>query len=527
MWEGDGIVVTYSAKNLQRENYVQKKIVIYFGNCSPFPRLVPEEMVVLTSNKKVVSKTQTSKKIDMAKDGNHHEDTSAKQPSDVSKDIGTDIKKMDNDSGKDLETLDMEEPTDFQQNPQAKKPGPILDQQYYDDATARFVPPQGYKKVVHYKFGSGNGNNIKNLKDLSKGFVSYLGGLGNGGKFAGLTEHSRYEHVFEPDLHVFTPNSIRLYVRPGSQQAIDAQGNMTIPSSKYSKNQWMRGSAIRAKEKFHKNAIFVVRTKFPHLVEGVFPASWYVAAYTFWPPEVDIFESWTTGDRNHPETQTENGHNRGDKIVYDNNWVTYQTAHRKWRKNNKGQRGRVIGRVNNWGKWVNIDGYQDDGGWHNNAGAPAEIAIDHYTTNQVRVGGLDFTTTWVDHVSGVIDDPQSQDPSKGVATWWLGKRKTREQIYWWNDYNHDWRETDMLSVEASMTTKKGVGKPDTFPQWLEIQEIIVYEPNASAFQRNVTEPKKNQFAGVLGGKFAKSIILQDGIFYGTQTEELIQNFAQY
>jgi len=373
-------------------------------------------------------------------------------------------------------------------------PGPVLSQGHYDAVTSRFVPPQGYTKVAQYKFGTAAGNNIRSLTDLSKGFVPYYGGLGNSGLFASPNEMARYEHTFSPDLHVFTDNSIRLVVRPGVNQAVDSSGNIAQPPAKYTDGQWMRSAALRVKDKFHKNAVFMVRAKFPALTPGIYPAAWFVGGYTFWPPEIDIFESRTSTDPNQPMTQTVEGHNRGDVAVYGNNWVVYQTEHRTWRNNGSGQRGHTIGRTDNWGNWVDLDAYEDQNGqWHRLQSAPDEVGIDHYTTSQVRVGGMDFTSTWVDHAAGILDDPEDNDPSKGIATWWLGKSKSRESHYWLNSdragvSTFPWLENDGLSLQMNMSANQDAGKPDSFPQWLEIQEIVVYEPAHVAFTRNPLEP---------------------------------------
>jgi len=377
-------------------------------------------------------------------------------------------------------------------------PGPILNKQHYDDATSRFVPPAGYKEVARYKFGKAAGNNIQNLTDLSKAFVPYLGDLANGGRFAGTLERARYKYSFEQDLHVITENSIKLYVKPGENQALDTNGNITQPSVKYAKNQWMRGSVLRVKDKFHKNSIFVTRVKFPHATPGIFPAAWIVGGYSFWPLEIDIFESWTTTDASHPMFQTDTGNNHGGTMIYDNNWVTYQTEHRYWRHNNKGQIGHIIGKTDNIGNWIELDAFEDENkNWNKRDDVTDDIGIDYYTTRQVRVGGLDFSTSWVDHASGVLDDPNSEDPSKGIATWWLGKSKSRESHYWLNGFkpntkmkynDFSWKENDTLSFQVNMTTNRDTGKPSTFPQWLEIEEMIVYEPISVAFDRTPTEP---------------------------------------
>jgi hypothetical protein len=386
------------------------------------------------------------------------------------------------------------EDTSEMQDSISPNPGPILSQEHYNAVTSRFVPPHGYTKVAQYKFGTAPGNNIRNLTDLSRGFVSYYGELGTGGLFANPNEMTRFEHIFSPDLHVFTENSIRLLARPGVNQALDGSGNVAQPSAKYTDGQWMRGAAMRVKDKFHKNAIFMVRAKFPALTPGIFPAAWVVGGYTFWLPEVDIFESWISNDPNHPMMQTKRGHNRGDTVEYDNNWVVYQNEHRAWRNNGNGQRGHVIGRTDNWGNWVDLDAYEDHyGQWHKLPSAPDEVGIDHYTTSQVRVGGLDFTSTWVDHAVGILDDPDDNDPSKGIATWWLGGSKSRETHYWLNNDRYGaegfpWLENDILSLQMNMTINQDAGKPDSFPQWLEIQEIVVYEPAHVAFTRNPLEP---------------------------------------
>lgn len=373
-------------------------------------------------------------------------------------------------------------------------PGPVLSQGHYSAVTSRFVPPNGYTEVAQYKFGTAAGNNIRNLTDLSKGFVSYYGGLGNSGLFASQNEMARYEHTFSADQHVFTDNAIRLMVRPGVNQAVDSSGNIAQPSAKYTDGQWMRGAALRVKDKFHKNAVFMVRAKFPALTPGIYPAAWFVGGYTFWPPEIDIFESRTSTDPNQPMTQTIEGHNRGDVAAYGNNWVVYQTEHRTWRNNGSGQRGHTIGRTDNWGNWVDLDAYEDQNGqWHSLQSAPDEVGIDHYTTSQVRVGGLDFTSTWIDHAAGILDDPEDNDPSKGIATWWLGRSKSRESHYWLNSdrvgvSTLPWLENDRLSLQMNMTANQDAAKPDSFPQWLEIQEIVVYEPAHVALVRNPLEP---------------------------------------
>lgn len=379
------------------------------------------------------------------------------------------------------------------QNAQAQTPGPVASQQHYDAVTSRFVPPAGYTEVVRYRFGTNPGNNIQNLTDLSSAFVPYLGT--GGGLYANASERARYRRHFETDLHVFTENSLRLYLRTGASQKLDGNGDIAQPDMPYAQDQWMRGAAIRAKEKFHKNAIFVVRARLPAVVPGIFPAAWIIGGYRTWPPELDIFESWTTGDTNHPEFQTDDGKNNGN-MVYDNNWVVYQTAHRFWRNNNLGQRGHVIGKTDNDGNWVDLDAYEDENRqWQTRAGVPGDLGGTHYTTTQVRVQGMHFPTTWVDFATGLLDDPKSNDPSKGIATWWLGASKSRASHYWLNTdrrtKGYDWGETDTVSLQINMTAKDNTGSPDHFPQWLEIQEISVYEPDQHAVPRQATGPRND------------------------------------